>query len=128
MTASDGDLVPTQTTSNSTEDCTLAVRIRPTGERTPEHFFMDLEQKTYRGVTSLKLVQSSAEPKFGVFWKKRRPIGWLDTGTDTEMHSGKNSLEIYTFLEKVKIKYKNFQFQQLYIYIIYYIESCFESY
>lgn len=25
--------------------------------RTPEHFFMDLEQKTYRGVTSLKLVE-----------------------------------------------------------------------
>jgi len=58
--------VPTQTTV--AEDST-----RPNqrnGERTPEHFFMDLEQKTYRGVTPLKLVPSSAEPNCGASERK----------------------------------------------------------
>lgn len=57
----DEDLVPSQTTA--VEDSAKSNQpSTPTRERTPEHFFMDLEQKTYSGVTPLKLVPSSVEP------------------------------------------------------------------
>lgn len=61
----DEDLVPSQTTA--VEDSAKSNQpSTPTRERTPEHFFMDLEQKTYSGVTPLKLVPSSVEPNFKV--------------------------------------------------------------